>query len=201
MSLLLYRLSLDLAYSTLGGRSDETLAGVLSWLQWALFLVFLVNTLEAGASLRFQPPPSPQLVKPNGLSPPRRAVQVAASQPAPTTAAASTSPVKASRYDPHSPLKASLEAASRSVSGNFTSSSPSQGSPLNPSYDLRDGQASRVIAGRRMPSSTPLLSNGGGASPLAAYLARRGVSSSAGGDSLVQNGADSSFDSDVAAGE
>lgn len=196
------RQSLDIAYSTMGSGSDETLAGLLSWLQWALFLVFLINVLEAGVSLRLQVPPSPQLVKPNGLSQPPGSLQAASQSSSPMASQTSTPPAKvASKYDPQSPLKASLEAASRSVSGTFTSSSPSQGSPLNPLFADTRGGTHKIPAGRRMPSSTPLLSNGG-ASPLAAYLARRGVSSSASGESLVQDGgADLSYDSDVAAGE
>jgi hypothetical protein len=166
---------LDAVYATLGGRSDQTVDGAAAWFKWALVIVFLVNLIEALALLQFSKPHfNAAATKPIGLSQPPRVggpVTAIATPPPPSATSARSRGPSEARYSPHSPLKASLEAAGRSVSGNFNSSSPAQSSPLNPSGLPNANARVGSVAGRRLPSAPPT----SGSSPLAAYLARRGT--------------------------
>lgn len=166
---------LDAVYATLGGRSDQTVDGAAAWLKWALVIVFLVNLIEALALLQFSKPHfAAAATKPIGLTQPPRVgghVTASATPPPPFPRSARSRGPSEARYSPHSPLKASLEAAGRSSSGNFNSSSPAQSSPLNPSGVPNGNVRAGGVAGRRLPSAPPT----NGSSPLAAYLARRGT--------------------------
>ncbi|PWN20273.1 hypothetical protein BCV69DRAFT_294019 [Microstroma glucosiphilum] len=166
---------LDAVYATLGGRSDQKVDGAAAWLKWALVIVFLVNLLEALALLQFSKPHfDTSATKPIGLTQPPRVggpVTASAIPPPPPASSARSRGLSEARYSPHSPLKASLEAAGRSVSGNFNSSSPAQSSPLNPSGLPSANVRAGSVAGRRLPSAPPT----SGSSPLAAYLARKGT--------------------------
>lgn len=122
------------------------------------------------------------------LSQPPGSVDVPISPaPSPSSTNTNRSPV---RYSSHSPLKSSLEAASRSAR-----KSSAQSSPLNPgSSSPSSSSMDQGSFPRRLPSGPPSI----GASPLAAYLARRGVSGGAGGSS-GRFDPDSSISSDTLA--
>ena len=106
----------------------------------------------------------PSLARPPGSEEP---VKVTPPPPSATRSSAAAADSPARRYSPHSPLRASLEAAARNAASTSNGNSPlgprtSTGSP-----------SSSLLQQRRLPSAPP--SN---ATPLAAYLARRSLSSS-----------------------
>ncbi|PWN25790.1 hypothetical protein BDZ90DRAFT_233802 [Jaminaea rosea] len=188
---------LDLVYSALGNRADEHLDSSLAWLRWAASILFLINAVEAGAHLLFHSTTQKEIAAAGGKTAPslaRPPGHIDVKPAPPPTRSKDASEKAARRYSPHSPLRASLEAAARNASSSSPSSSSPGGSPLAPRYSTTSSPSGGLLQQRRLPSGPP--SN---ASPLAAYLARRSLSSATHGGRADMSTL--SFDSSGAGGD
>lgn len=152
------RTLLDLSFSLFGGDADVHVATSLSWLRKASTVILFINIMEAvimlnthsDATALSPSSASPIKRKPSLANPPNRiasASQPSSSSPSPSVTKRNTP----RQYAHNSPLRESIFRASASAQG--------------------------LGEGRRMPSETPRLSSssrkGSGASPLAAFLARK----------------------------
>ncbi|CAO1638434.1 unnamed protein product [Sympodiomycopsis kandeliae] len=174
----------DVAAVILGTSAYSQMEAATTWIRWASLLLFTINFLEAVIQLRFSSTQVKQSrTQSIGLSqPPGSAPRPSSQQKPQTTPSRSTPSHLQTRYSPNSPLKSSLEAASRLSSNSRQRSISGQGSsPFNSS-------ASSPQQGRRLPSAPP--ASFGSSSPLAAYLARRAPSQ---GDRSFQSNGDTSF--------
>lgn len=193
--LCIYRSFADVVLAVLGTSAETKLHAAVLWIKWACLLVFIVNFFEAAIQLYFSAGDASRA--PAGFSqPPRPASQTTpassqSQQQRQTSSAVSPRPSQI-RYNPDSPLKSSLEAASRlsdSAQKSYTDRTTNKGIE------------------RRLPSGLPTSMTGSATSgsPLAAYLARRRISSqgpganSIGDDSATgAEGSEDSFEVDRA---
>lgn len=190
------RLLLDATYRLTGGALDLQLAGLLSWLRTAIFVITFVNLAEAIIRLQTQSLGPSEAANSAGatkrkssrMNPPSRAMSASPSPSFSSSPAPNSKRSTPRHYAQDSPLRDSILRASVSA----------QGQPGG------RGSSPGIGDGRRLPSETPRFESlrsastrkpSSNATPLAAYLARKQERIASG-----QDFGDLSFDGTVGGG-